>query len=78
MSYKLAVTGKVIGGDKADMYRPYLHLMARNPSLRFHQYRTDVKPGVEVGHLTVCGDDLNYLTQEIEHARDYMSGVVDE
>jgi 5-(carboxyamino)imidazole ribonucleotide synthase len=78
MSYKLAVTGKVIGGDKADMYRPYLHLMARNPSLHFHQYRTDVKPGVEVGHLTVCGDDLNYLTQEIEHARDYMSGVIDE
>lgn len=78
MSYKLAVTGKVIGGDKSDMYRPYLHLMARNPSLHFHQYRTDVKPGVEVGHLTVCGDDLNYLTHEIEHARDYMSGVVDE
>lgn len=78
MNYKFAVTGNVLGGDKTDMYRPYLHLMARNPRLNFHQYRIDVLPGGNVGHITACGDDLTYLIHEVEHASDYMSGVIDE
>lgn len=78
MSYKVAVTGKVIAGEKPDMYRPYLHLMARNPSLHFHQYKTEAEPGIEVGHLTACGDDLKYLIEEVQHACDYMSGAIDQ
>lgn len=78
LNQKFAVMGNVLGGDKADMYRPYLHLMARNPSLHFHQYKKDVRPGRKIGHVTACGDDLLHLIQEIEHARDYMSGVIDE
>jgi 5-(carboxyamino)imidazole ribonucleotide synthase len=78
MSHAYAVMGNVLGGDKTDMYRPYLHLMARNPSLHFHQYKKDVRPGRKIGHVTACGNDLLHLLQEIEHARDYMSGVIDE
>lgn len=78
MNHKFVVTGDVIGGDKEDMYRPYLHLMARNPSLHFHQYKNVFVLGGVTGHLTACGDDLPYLREEIEHARDYMSGVIDE
>lgn len=78
LNQKFAVMGNVLGGDKGDMYRPYLHLMARNPSLYFHQYKKDVRPGRKIGHVTACGDDLLHLMQEIEHARDYMSGVIDE
>jgi 5-(carboxyamino)imidazole ribonucleotide synthase len=78
MSHEFAVMGNVLGGDKTDMYRPYLHLMARNPSLHFHQYRKDVRPGRKIGHVTACGDDLLHLLHEVEHARDYMSGVIDE
>lgn len=78
LNQKFAVMGNVLGGEKADMYRPYLHLMARNPSLHFHQYKKDVRPGRKIGHVTACGDDLLHLIQEIEHARDYMSGVIDE
>jgi 5-(carboxyamino)imidazole ribonucleotide synthase len=76
--HKFAVMGNVLGGEKIDMYRPYLHLMARNPSLHFHQYKKDVRPGRKIGHVTACGDDLLHLIQEVEHARDYMSGVIDE
>jgi 5-(carboxyamino)imidazole ribonucleotide synthase len=78
MNHKYAVMGNVLGGDKTDMYRPYLHLMARTPSLHFHQYKKDVRPGRKIGHVTACGDDLLHLTQEVQHARDYMSGVIDE
>jgi 5-(carboxyamino)imidazole ribonucleotide synthase len=78
MNHSYAVMGNVLGGDKTDMYRPYLHLMARNPSLHFHQYKKDVRPGRKIGHVTACGDDLLHLTLEVQHARDYMSGVIDE
>ena len=78
MNHPYAVMGNVLGGEKTDMYRPYLHLMARTPSLHFHQYKKDVRPGRKIGHVTACGDDLLHLTQEVQHARDYMSGVIDE
>jgi 5-(carboxyamino)imidazole ribonucleotide synthase len=78
MRNEYAVMGNVLGGDKTDMYRPYLHLMARNPSLHFHQYKKNVRPGRKIGHVTACGSDLLHLTEEIQHARDYMSGVIDE
>ena len=78
MSHPFVVMGNVLGGEKTDMYRPYLHLMARTPSLHFHQYKKEVRPGRKIGHVTACGEDLLHLTQEVQHARDYMSGVIDE
>ena len=78
MCASYAVMGNVLGGDKSDMYRPYLHLMARNPTLHFHQYMKEVRAGRKIGHITACGEDLVELIQEVEHARDYMSGVIDE
>jgi 5-(carboxyamino)imidazole ribonucleotide synthase len=78
MNHSYAVMGNVLGGEKTDMYRPYLHLMARTPSLHFHQYKKEVRPGRKIGHVTACGEDLLHLTQEVQHARDYMSGVIDE
>ena len=75
---KFAVMGNVLGGDKSDMYRPYLHLMARTPNLKFHQYGKEVKPGRKIGHVTMCGENLLQLQQEVAHAVDYMNGVIDE
>ena len=73
-----AVMGNILGGDKTDMYRPYLHLMARNPNLKFHQYRKEIRKGRKIGHVTVVGENLLELTEVIAHARDYMSGEIDE
>lgn len=78
MRSKYAVMGNVLGGDKSDMYRPYLHLMARTPGLKFHQYGKEVKPGRKIGHVTMCGENLLQLQQEVAHAVDYMNGVIDE
>jgi len=78
MTAPMAVMGNVLGGNKTDMYRPYLHLMARTPALHFHQYKKDVRPGRKIGHVTLLGKDLVELTQEVQHAVDYMSGEIDE
>ena len=75
------ILGKIIsdvGTLDVDMYRPYLHLMARNPRLKFHYYKKDVRPGRKIGHVNLLGDDVVELTQEVQHALDYMSGVIDE
>jgi len=78
MRDKYVVMGNVLGGEKSDMYRPYLHLMARTPSLKFHQYGKEVKPGRKIGHVTMCGGNLLQLQLEVAHAVDYMNGVIDE
>lgn len=72
-----AVSGSFLGDAKSNMYRPYLHLMARSPRLKFHQYRPKDIDG-EYGHVTAVGNDLLDLRECIAHAIDYMSGVVDE
>jgi 5-(carboxyamino)imidazole ribonucleotide synthase len=78
MTAPMAVMGNVLGGSKTDMYRPYLHLMARTPALNFHHYKKDVRPGRKIGHVTLLGKDLVELTHEVQHAVDYMSGEIDE
>jgi 5-(carboxyamino)imidazole ribonucleotide synthase len=78
MTAPFAVMGNILGEDKSDMYRPYLHLMARNPNLKFHQYKKEVRKGRKIGHVTVIGENLLELIEVAEHARDYMSGEIDE
>lgn len=78
MTAGFAVMANILGGEKTDMYRPYLHLMARNPQLKFHQYKKEVRKGRKIGHVTAVGENLLELTEIAEHARDYMSGVIDE
>ena len=78
MTHEFAVMGNILGGEKTDMYRPYLHLMARNPDLKFHQYMKEVRPGRKIGHVTAAGSNLLQLREDVQHACDYMSGVIDE
>jgi 5-(carboxyamino)imidazole ribonucleotide synthase len=78
MTSEYAVMGNIVAGDKPDMYRPYLHLMARNPDLKFHQYRKAAIPGATLGHITAIGSDLQKLSDDVQHARDYMSAAIDE
>ena len=78
MTAKAAVMGNILGGEKSDMYPPYLHLMARTPALKFHHYAKEVRPGRKIGHVTLLGDNAVELAKEIEHAVDYMIGAIDE
>jgi 5-(carboxyamino)imidazole ribonucleotide synthase len=78
MTSEYAVMGNILGGDKEDMYRPYLHLMARTPALKFHHYKKEVRPGRKIGHVNLLGNNVVELVQEVQHALDYMSGEIDE
>ncbi len=76
-----AVMGNVIGiqtQKDSNLYRPYLHLMARTPALKIHQYMKELRPGRKVGHVTLLGNDLLHLRSEVSHAVDYLSGAIDE
>ena len=54
-----------------DMFRPYLHLCARNPRYKFHHF--DSHRGV----VSLSGKALN-LQEDLEHAVEYLEGVIDE
>ncbi len=71
----------VLGGDDPDLYRSYLHVMARDPGVKVHTYGKQVRPGRKIGHVTVCTDDplgLADARARARHAADFIGGVVDE
>lgn len=76
MTAPQALTQMVMGGEKPDLFRPFLHLFARDPGLRVHLYGVEVAPGVEIGHVTVVGDDLEQLKARAEHAAGYLNGRI--
>lgn len=72
------VMGNVLGGEHADLYPTYRHLMARDPELKVHLYGKSVRPGRKIGHVNVSGSDLTDLRERARHAADYIQGVITE
>ena len=68
----------VLGGDHPDLYRAYLHVMARDPGVKVHMYGKEVRPGRKVGHVTVSGADLADVRARAQHAADYIAGTITE
>ena len=64
--------------DPAQMYRSYLHVMARDPEVKVHLYGKGVRPGRKLGHVTAWGDDLEDVRARARHAADFVAGDVDE
>jgi 5-(carboxyamino)imidazole ribonucleotide synthase len=73
-----SVMVNVLGGEYPDLYRSYLHVMARDPGAKVHMYGKDVRPGRKIGHVTVVGDDLDDVRARARHAADFVAGVIDE
>jgi 5-(carboxyamino)imidazole ribonucleotide synthase len=69
MQSKYVVTGSLETDTNSDDYRPYLHLMARNPRLKFDQ---------SIKQVGVVGENLEELLTEIIHAQQYYSGEINE
>lgn len=72
-----AVMVNILGGDHPDLYRAYLHVMARDPGIKVHLYGKEVRPGRKVGHVTALGDDVAVLAERARHAADFFTGVID-
>jgi 5-(carboxyamino)imidazole ribonucleotide synthase len=73
-----AVMVNVLGGTHPDLYRAYLHVMARDPGAKVQMYGKDIRPGRKLGHVTVTGDDLADCRARARHAADFIAGVIDE
>ena len=68
------VMANVLGGDRTDLYSAYDALLSDDPALRIHLYGKEVRPGRKIGHVTVCGDDLDDLRRRARHAADQLRG----
>jgi len=67
-----AVMANVLGGDDADVYDRYIHVMAADPAVKVHMYGKQVRPGRKIGHVTVVGDDPEDLADRARRAASYL------
>jgi len=67
-----AVMANVLGGDDADVYDRYIHVMAADPAVKVHMYGKEVRPGRKVGHVTVTGQDVPDLADRARRAASYL------
>jgi len=59
----------VLGGpDGATMVDRYERAMLQHPTAKFHSYDKVSRPGRKVGHITVCGDDLDEVAYQARGA----------
>ena len=72
-----AVMINILGSTHPDLYRAYLHVMARDPGIKVHLYGKEVRPGRKVGHVTAIGEDVDALLERARHAADFFMGVID-
>ncbi|RKS05495.1 5-(carboxyamino)imidazole ribonucleotide synthase [Nocardiopsis sp. Huas11] len=68
------VMANLLGGEDPEVYRRYLHVMAKDPEVKVHFYGKDVRPGRKIGHVTVMGDDYQDLLERARDAADYLRG----
>jgi 5-(carboxyamino)imidazole ribonucleotide synthase len=72
MAAPAAVMANVLGGDDADVYDRYIHVMAADPAVKVHMYGKEVRPGRKIGHVTVIGEDAADLADRARRAASYL------
>lgn len=68
----------VLGGRHEDLYRSYLHVMARDPAVKVHLYGKGVRPGRKLGHVTAYGSDLADCRARARHAASFIEGKIEK
>ncbi|GAB3208889.1 5-(carboxyamino)imidazole ribonucleotide synthase [Marinactinospora endophytica] len=68
------VMANLLGGADPDVYRRYVHVMAKDPGVKIHFYGKEVRPGRKIGHVTVLGDDYEDLLARARDAASYLKG----
>lgn len=72
------VSVNILAGQYFDMYRPFLHIFARDPELKVHLYDKQFKVNEILGHVCVKGNNLDDLLERAHHAADYFNGAITE
>ncbi|WP_040684794.1 5-(carboxyamino)imidazole ribonucleotide synthase [Nocardiopsis halotolerans] len=68
------VMANLLGGADPEVYRRYLHVMAKDPEVKVHFYGKEVRPGRKIGHVTVMGEDYQDLLERARDAAAYLRG----
>lgn len=69
----VVVMSNVLGGDNPDLVGSLPAVLA-DPDARVHLYGKGVKPGRKVGHVTVCGTDVDATRTAARAASDHLEG----
>jgi 5-(carboxyamino)imidazole ribonucleotide synthase len=72
MTAPAAVMANVLGGDDADVFDRYIHVMAADPAVKVHMYGKQVRPGRKIGHVTAVGADPEDLADRARRAASYL------
>src|SRR5580704_11514143 len=72
MAAPAAAMANVLGGDDADVYDRYIHVIAADPAVKVHMYGKQVRPGRKIGHVTVVGEDPEDLADRARRAASYL------
>ncbi len=75
---RCSVMVNVVGGPVGHLYDGYPHVLARDPGVRVHLYGKASRPGRKLGHVTVCGDDLDEVRARARHAAGWFNGELSE
>ncbi len=68
----VTVMVNVLGGDGADVYPRYVHVLAADPAVRLHMYGKQPRPGRKIGHVTLTGTDPGELADRARRAASYL------
>lgn len=70
----VTVMANLLGGEDPDVYSRYVHVLAKDPSVKLHLYGKQVRPGRKIGHVTALGDDLEQARERARDACAYLRG----
>ena len=69
-----AVMVNLLGSELEDPRDAYPEAMALHPSAKIHVYGKEVRPGRKLGHVTVCGDDLDAARAQARETVEALAG----
>lgn len=69
-----AVMVNLLGSELDDPRDAYPEAMSSHPSAKIHVYGKEVRPGRKLGHVTVCGVDLDAARAQARGAAETLAG----
>lgn len=72
--YPASVMVNLLGSSLDDPREALGRVWEADPGVRVHMYGKEVRPGRKIGHVTVCGDDVEKLRARAHRAIDILEG----
>lgn len=70
----VTVMHNVLGGERDGFVDGLGHALANDPGVKLHWYGKSHQPGRKLGHVTVCGDDVDEVRARARRAAAWLRG----